>query len=96
MDWRSVRLGSSQIHQLFCLGISSFSNAHYKAEFLIFKLKCKPVKFNLLQPLDILFIDEVGNVSTELIHMLEISLMRLHKNSIPFGGVLIICTPDHT
>ena len=50
----------------------------------------------MLQALDVLFIDESGQVSSELISTLEIILRILRGNTIPFGGVLIICTLDHT
>ena len=39
--------------------------------------------------------EKSGEVSTELYSMLEIILRILLGNSIPFGGVVIICTLDH-
>ena len=40
--------------------------------------------------------DEAVQVSAELISMLEIILRILRGNIIPFGGVLILCTLEHT
>ena len=42
------------------------------------------------------FIYEPGQVSAQLISMLENNLRRLRRNSIPLGGVLIIRTLNHT
>ena len=43
-----------------------------------------------------MFIDEAGQVSAEVLSTLDMILRRIRQNSIPFGGVLIICTLDHT
>ena len=93
---RYVNLISSQIHRLFSLDISSFSNPRRIAELSIVKLNQNSVKFNVLQSLDDLFIDKSGQVSAELISTPEIILRILRGNSIPFCCVLIIFTLDHT
>ena len=50
----------------------------------------------MLQSLDFLCIDEEVQIYAELMSTLEVILRRLCRNSIPFGGVLIMCTIDHT
>ena len=62
----------------------------------IVKLNLNPVKLNVLQSMDALFMDEAVQVSAELISTLEIILRILRGNIIPFGGVLILCTLEHT
>ena len=61
----------------------------------IVKLNRNPVHLNVLQSQEFLFIDKSGQVSAELISTLEIILMGLRGNSIPFGDVLIVCTLYH-
>jgi hypothetical protein len=51
---------------------------------------------NFLLALDILFIDELGQLSSELMVTLDIILRKLHSNSIYIGGVLVVFTLDHT
>ena len=50
----------------------------------------------MLQSLDFLCIDKEVHIYAELMSTLEVILRRLCRNSIPFGGVLIMCTIDHT
>ncbi len=45
---------------------------------------------------DFVFLDEAGKVLSELLAILDIILCRLQKSNMPFGGVLIIGTLDHT
>ena len=52
---------------------------------------------NLLTTLDVLFIDEIGQLSAEILSTIEIILRRIRNNSNTFvGGVIIISTLDHT
>ena len=46
--------------------------------------------------IDILFIDEIGQLPAELLAVLDIILRRLRDTNIFMGGVIIICTIDHT
>lgn len=46
--------------------------------------------------LDILFIDEFGQVSAEQLCTIDIVLRKIRKSQTPFGGVLILCTMNHT
>ena len=55
-----------------------------------------PEKENILKCLDILFIDEIGQVPAELLSVIDIILRRIRNSQIVFGGVLVIGTMDHT
>ena len=53
------------------------------------------MKLRVLQTLDVLFIDEVGQLSCELMSIIDIILRKIRKNNSLFGGVLVIGTMDH-
>ena len=65
------------------------------AEIALTTLTSKYNKYYFLQVLDVIFIDEIGQVSAELIATLDIVLRKLKRNDIFFGGILIISTMDH-
>ena len=43
---------------------------------------------------DVLFLDEVGQISCEMLSCLDIILRRIRQNNIFLGGLLFICTLD--
>ena len=53
-------------------------------------------KLNTLLTLDVLLCDEMGQVSAEFLSIIDIIMRRLRSNNIFLGGLLIICTLDHT
>jgi predicted GIY-YIG superfamily endonuclease/molybdopterin converting factor small subunit len=46
--------------------------------------------------LDIIFIDELGQLSSDLMAILDIVLRKLRNSNVYFGGVLLVFTLDHT
>ena len=62
------------------------------AEIAIIRLLHDPKKLNLLR---ILLKNEIGQLSSELLSGLDI-LRRIQDTNIFMGGVVIICTLDHT
>lgn len=66
------------------------------AELAITKLLRDPKRLFLIQKLDILFFDEIGQLSSELLAVLDIIFCRIRDTNIFFGGVVIIGTIDHT
>jgi len=96
MSKRSVFLGGKHIHILFGLKAEKNISPHRMAEIAITTLLRDPKKLNLLRMLDMLFIDEIGQLSSELLAVLDIILRRLRDTNIFMGGVVIICTMDHT
>ena len=96
MAWRANQLGSTYIHQLFCLNSVNIQSAHRKAELAIIKLMQNPVKLNVLRSLELLLLDEAGQMSAELLSVLDIILRRIRSNNIFLGGILLLCTMDHT
>ena len=61
----------------------------------IARLDKNPTKKNWLQSVNILFIDELGQVSCELLSLLDIILRIIRERTIYLGGVLLICTMNH-
>ena len=54
-----------------------------------------PILLHLLQTLDILFLDEIGQNSTENMSVIDITFRHVHNNNIPFGGLHIIASMHH-
>ena len=55
------------------------------AEITIVKLLKMPQKLNILRLLNILFIDDIGQVSEELLSLLDIILQRICDSNIFMG-----------
>ena len=95
MSKRAVQLGGKHLHKLFCLpGHNKFS-LYRLAEMALIALVGKAEKYNFLKVINILFIDEIGQVSAEMLGSLDIILRKLRNNDMFFGGLLIISTMDY-
>ena len=95
MSRRSVHLGGSHIHRLFALDVKDYLSPQRSAERAIIQLNKDPVKIDALKTVHIIFLDEAGQVSAELLSIIDMVLRRVRSNDLPFGGVLILCTFDH-
>lgn len=60
------------------------------------KLLQYPERENLSKCIDVLFVNEIGQVFVELLSTIDIILKRVRNSQLIFGGVLIIGTMDHT
>lgn len=94
MSKRAIQLGGVHLHKLFALPGHNKLTLYRLAEIAIISLKSKADKYFLLKTLHILFIDEIGQVSSELLGTLDIILRKIRNNDIFFGGLLIISTLD--
>ena len=56
---------------------------------------CKTVIHHALLTIDVLFFDELAQMSAQQLSTIDIIMRHLRKSQIPFGGVLILCTMDH-
>ena len=98
---RALSLGGTHIHHLFAIDVFNKSNAggdnncHRMAECALMNLTKQPVKLFILQTIDILFIDEIGQVSAQLLSVLDMIMRKVKDCDIFMGGVLMICTMDH-
>ena len=65
------------------------------AELALINLSKHPLKLHVLQTMDILFIDEIGQVSAEMLSVMDMIMRRVKDSHIFMGGLLMICTMDH-
>ena len=55
-----------------------------------FSRKSNIFMLNYIMTMDVLFLDEIGQLSSEQFMQLDIILRQVRGNNIPFGGVLIL------
>ena len=97
MGARASCLGGVHLHRLFCLRPEKNATRPYRtAELAIQKLMGNHKFLHALLTVDVIFLDECGQVSAEQIAVFDIILRKLRKSHLPFGGVLLIGTMDHT
>jgi GIY-YIG catalytic domain len=64
------------------------------AELAVISIQKKPEAMAFLRSLDVLFMDEMGQLSVDIISVLDIVMRRIRNSSLFMGGVLIIGTLD--
>ena len=97
MARRAIQLGGKHIAYLFGIpyGRSNCQTPQRKAEVALQNISKKPILYNFLRCLDVLFVDEFAQTSSEMQGVLDIILRRIKESNIYMGGVLIIFTMDH-
>ena len=97
MAARAQALGGEHIHRMFSLITGQRGTTHKLAGAAIDKLhmKYQYQRLHVLLTVDVLIIDECGQLSAEQLCMLDIILRKLRNTTTPFGGVLIIGSMDH-
>ena len=98
MASRANSLGGRHIHKLFLLPSSKSGIVHpYRcAQEAMEKIKRNKLLHHILLTVDVIFFDEAGQISAQQLSMIEIILRKLRNSDVPYGGVLIIGTMDHT
>ena len=92
---RNLNIGGKEhLHRLLCLSINEKIIPFRTAEMALLRLSRNPVKVNVLRQVDIIFIDEVGNLSAELSSVLDIILQKLRERNVPYGNVRLMTTLD--
>ena len=74
MSRRSVHLGGLYLHKLFSLDVNNNISPQRMAESSFIKLLQDPTKLNALQVVNIVFLDEAGQLFAELLSVLDIVL----------------------
>ncbi len=95
MSERSSELGGLHLSKMFCIPTTNHKNPTWIAEKAVFTLLRQPKQFTLLQKLEVLAIDELGQVSAELLSIIDIILRTVRQNSSFMGGIYIISTMDN-
>jgi DNA polymerase III delta prime subunit len=91
---RAFLLGGKHLHLLFKLSVRDKGTPHRLAELAVIALQKKIELFALLRHIDVLFIDECGQISAELLSVLDIILRKVRGSDLFMGGILIIGTID--
>lgn len=95
MSERSIELGGIHLSKMFCIPTDKMKSPSMISEKAVCTLLRNPKQFSLLQKMEVLAIDEFGQVSAELLSVLDIILRTIRKNSLFMGGVYIIATMDN-
>ena len=95
MSERSCELGGIHLSKMFCIPTLRNRNPSTIAEKAVFALLRQPKQLTFVEKIEVLAIDEFGQVSAELLSILDIILRTIRKNSLFMGGILIIATMDH-
>ena len=92
---RALHLGGVHIHQLFLVPTEDNIPLYRRAELAILRLFKNPTKLDFLCSMQILFIDEMGQMDDTMLAILDIILRKVKKSNIYMGGVLLMFTMDH-
>ena len=91
---RAQQLGGEHVHKMFKFRVNKMKIPEHMASQSINFLLKDVTRFTDLERLEVLFIDEVGQLSCELLSAMEIVLQNVRDNRLPMGGVLTIMTGD--
>jgi len=94
MSERAQLLGGIHLHKVFNLPVREGTTVQRLAELALHSIYGNPELTALLLTLDVLFVDELGQMSSGTMACLDIILRRLRDSSQFFGGVVVICTMD--
>ena len=95
MSDRATKLGGSHLHSVFCILVTrSAMNLHRIAEIAIIKLHRNPALLHFLIIVDIIFVDEMGQVPAQMWSVINIIMRTIRNSSLLMGGAVFICTLD--
>ena len=91
---RASTFSGKHINAIFPFPVTGEIVVQHYVEHAIRKLMCDPVKFKLVESIDVLFIEEVSMISAELWAAIDLVLQHVMESNVPFGGKLVISTGD--
>ncbi|MHA7927462.1 MAG: GIY-YIG nuclease family protein [Marinobacter sp.] len=92
---RGAEIAGEHVHVLFGVPVNPKLNAAEMAEKAFIGLcSYNEKRLSLLHQLDVLLIDEFGQIDTNLLSALDLLLRRIRKSTHWFGGVLVMATID--
>jgi len=86
----AVNAGGSTIHSFFQIAYGPYT-PNTKAQS---KYDIRKEKLRIIRSLDLLVIDEISMVRSDLLDAIDDTLRRVRRNSIPFGGVQLLMIGD--
>ena len=96
MSERAHQLGCEHLSRMCCIPVNEKASPCRLAELAILRLLRNPMRLAYLRKLDVLFIDELGQILAELLSILDIILWSIHESTAYMGGVLVMATLDAT
>ena len=97
MGARANAIGGIHLHKFLFLPTQGNCSHPYRcAQQAIDKITRNKLFHHVLLTVDVIFLDEAGQVSAEQLAIIDIILRKLRNSRMPFGGVLILGTMDHT
>ena len=93
---RALHLGGKHVHHLFLLPPDDNLTPHRRAELAILDLLKIPKLMDFLRTVNIIFFDEMGQVSAEYLSTFDIILRKIRNSNVYMGGSLLIFSMDHT
>jgi predicted GIY-YIG superfamily endonuclease len=95
MGKRASEFGSEHLHIRFKLrAANSGCSIAQRAEEAIRNLLKDPKRYELLRRMDILIIDELGQIDAATLAVIDLILRRIRKSTHFFGGVVVLATMD--
>jgi predicted GIY-YIG superfamily endonuclease len=94
MAERACQLGGIHLSKLCRIPVNNNANSVRLAELAITALLCSPRQLHYIRFIDILVLDELGQLSAELISTLDIIFRRVRESTAFFGGILVFATLD--
>ena len=96
MALRAQAIGGTHLHEFFKLPTSDKSRTapHVAANMALEKIRRKTHLLHALLTVDMIFLDEAGQVSSEQLATIDIILRKGRNSQTPFAGVLIVSTMD--
>ena len=91
---RSASLNGKHINALIPFPVDAGSTCESLARVALSRLQRDPIRSRYLQSLNVVFVEEISMISSEIWAAIDHVLQTLCSNFVPFGGKLIIATGD--
>ena len=93
---RALQLGGIHVHQTWPIPTEKHLTPHRRAELALTRLLKDPIKMNFLRSLNVIFFDEMGQCSAEMLATFDIIMRQVRNSNIFMGGVLLLFSIDHS
>jgi hypothetical protein len=93
---RARKLGGNHMHLVFPLTVSKGKTvlSNNMAFECLRRLHQDPMKMFLIKRTDVYVFEEIGIVSAQVFHALDLVLQMVMESSLPWGGKLLMCSGD--
>ena len=91
---RAQQLGGEHIHKMFKFKVNNSLEPEVMASQGVKSLLRDVTRFTELERLEVLFLDEIGQLNAELLLVMKLVLQNVRDKKLPMGGVLTLFTGD--